>query len=717
MNQGGRGRGRGGRGRGGRSRGRGGHLIASPPPSADLVTNVPPQSVAAIADPVADHPAATAAGGGGSRGQGASGNQGRTRTRNPPRRPAGGSLAVGGGGGQQALAGTDGALAAAARELAAFVERSGGDIPATSMSTFYTAYPHHKKICQSIAGKPKALCRKYPELLVWVPDPTGGNGACIAAATSEQAADAAVPEFSEWEGRPETLKFYHGTSWAAAEAIQRNGFIASEAGCLGEGIYVARKDKALRFAQNGERHGGTHGGLIQLLVTIRNPKFITGEDRGGRWRVEGHDACRTEQTSISPNMEWCIRDRAQVRVIRIYKVPANGGAAGGGGEGEPLQVRAFTRTWMMERYSHLLSQKKLQAQLTLATPRATTTRTVVIGRRFALVHVGKQGALRFRQWDQPSRTWGPMEVPLKEIVAINEANYSETWDAAIAANAQDEAAMFQLAKHLRDLELAANGHTVSLPPYAPPPADIAGTVPPDTAGPPPGQHHRSVANMFGTLAIDGDTDDDDDGDGAGGGGDDQHGQHGDPGNQPRVAPAFNTSRDTAHGSPEQQLRYLVPLVVAGVGEALRCNAANLDNEEFRAKADLLEAAYASVQQAVLQCDEWHALLLSPDGLRDKHDRPLLEQLLDALDLMGESFKNTRDDAIEYCERKLESLLEIQERNRRNRQQRELQQGSDSQGRVQSREMKPFEPLQRPTLRQTILDLEKAIERLEMLQLP
>ena len=66
---------------------------------------------------------------------------------------------------------------------------------------------------------------------------------------------------------------YHGTSsWENAQRIKRNGFIPSEDGCLGRGVYVAREDKARRFAQNSSRHSGAgSGGLVEVIVTLSNP--------------------------------------------------------------------------------------------------------------------------------------------------------------------------------------------------------------------------------------------------------------------------------------------------------------------------------------------------------------------------------------------------------------------------------------------------------------
>jgi hypothetical protein len=112
------------------------------------------------------------------------------------------------------------------------------------------------------------------------------------------------------------FKFFHGTSWTRAQKIARDGFIGSSDGLLGPGIYVAREDKARRFAEEAERHGSSAGGLVEVIVSFRNPKYVSSDDTG--WRYEGYDACRAETTSRSPNMEWCIKDASQVKVVRIH---------------------------------------------------------------------------------------------------------------------------------------------------------------------------------------------------------------------------------------------------------------------------------------------------------------------------------------------------------------------------------------------------------------
>jgi hypothetical protein len=71
-------------------------------------------------------------------------------------------------------------------------------------------------------------------------------------------------------------KFFHGTTWPRANEIDRNGFIPSSGGCLGQGVYVAREEKATRFARQRAEETGQGGGLVEVVVSIRNPKMVGG---------------------------------------------------------------------------------------------------------------------------------------------------------------------------------------------------------------------------------------------------------------------------------------------------------------------------------------------------------------------------------------------------------------------------------------------------------
>lgn len=132
----------------------------------------------------------------------------------------------------------------------------------------------------------------------------------------------------KWKVATLRLKFYHGTSWDAAQRIVREGFKVSEDGCLGRGVYVARRDKALRFAKNRSRHGGEAGGLVTAVVSFEHPKFVSGDD--DEWQYEGYDACRTDATSASEHMEWCLKELSQLRVIEVEHVPVDDDEAASG---------------------------------------------------------------------------------------------------------------------------------------------------------------------------------------------------------------------------------------------------------------------------------------------------------------------------------------------------------------------------------------------------
>ena len=153
----------------------------------------------------------------------------------------------------------------------------------------------------------------------------------------------------------EALKFFHGTSWRSAQQIQREGFVESADGCLGRGIYVAREEKARRFAEDSARHGGDVGGLVEVLVHVRKVKYVRSNNT--TWRGEGFDACRAEQTSASTNMEWCIKSQHQVKIIRITQVPVPGGEPLG-----PHQLSSIESAWVQDDRERAASHNRLGGQ-------------------------------------------------------------------------------------------------------------------------------------------------------------------------------------------------------------------------------------------------------------------------------------------------------------------------------------------------------------------
>jgi hypothetical protein len=117
---------------------------------------------------------------------------------------------------------------------------------------------------------------------------------------------------------PQTIKMWHGTNWENAQRIYGEGFIPSDNGCLGPGVYVARKDKATKFSLDRNRHLGETGGLLGVLVTYTNAKYVKSNDTS--WISEGYDACRADETDFSTNMEWCIKDASQVEIISVQEI-------------------------------------------------------------------------------------------------------------------------------------------------------------------------------------------------------------------------------------------------------------------------------------------------------------------------------------------------------------------------------------------------------------
>jgi hypothetical protein len=85
--------------------------------------------------------------------------------------------------------------------------------------------------------------------------------------------------FPQRGGMSQSLNLFHGTSWDRAMEIGKSGFIPSASGRLGQGIYVAREDKARRFAEDSSRHGGAGGNaLVEVIITFRNAKYVSGDD-------------------------------------------------------------------------------------------------------------------------------------------------------------------------------------------------------------------------------------------------------------------------------------------------------------------------------------------------------------------------------------------------------------------------------------------------------
>jgi hypothetical protein len=110
---------------------------------------------------------------------------------------------------------------------------------------------------------------------------------------------------------------YHGTTLRRALLIEKNGFHISTGGFLGPGIYCADRDKAIGYARlrlDKDRDTG-RGAVLELTVTARNVKYTTAEDR--EWQRQGYDACQTDRTTMSYQMEWCVKSPSQITGVRV----------------------------------------------------------------------------------------------------------------------------------------------------------------------------------------------------------------------------------------------------------------------------------------------------------------------------------------------------------------------------------------------------------------
>eukprot|EP01065_Artemidia_motanka_P025688 TRINITY_DN3066_c0_g1_i1.p1 TRINITY_DN3066_c0_g1~~TRINITY_DN3066_c0_g1_i1.p1 ORF type:complete len:414 (+),score=98.56 TRINITY_DN3066_c0_g1_i1:87-1328(+) len=127
----------------------------------------------------------------------------------------------------------------------------------------------------------------------------------------------AVPKPFSWPSG--ALHLFHGTSMWNALDIQARGFGRSVSGLLGPGVYLCEWEKAVRFAQAAERHGGAGGcAVIECFVSVGKVARVEG-DTATDWRGE-YDACYAPFTSRSGNSEWCIADESRVTVLSVTPV-------------------------------------------------------------------------------------------------------------------------------------------------------------------------------------------------------------------------------------------------------------------------------------------------------------------------------------------------------------------------------------------------------------
>ncbi|XP_062378524.1 protein PFC0760c-like [Sardina pilchardus] len=117
-----------------------------------------------------------------------------------------------------------------------------------------------------------------------------------------------------------TYIMYHGTTMKAARKIERTGFIQSEDGMLGPGVYVSRSfAKAACYPRGAKGHKRA---VLKLSVRVGRVKMI---DRQGHhlqksWHQAGYDTAWVPPNCgmvKSGRQENCVWDPKRIRVLSI----------------------------------------------------------------------------------------------------------------------------------------------------------------------------------------------------------------------------------------------------------------------------------------------------------------------------------------------------------------------------------------------------------------
>ena len=116
---------------------------------------------------------------------------------------------------------------------------------------------------------------------------------------------------------------HHGTSWDAAKEIAQHGFKPSreEGSYLGKGVYAGDHDKAMRFAQNDNWHGGGGGAaMITMRVTVPEVKTVYRQTKGNEHKDASAIYYQPGYGGSVKNPEFCLRDGANIEVLNIERV-------------------------------------------------------------------------------------------------------------------------------------------------------------------------------------------------------------------------------------------------------------------------------------------------------------------------------------------------------------------------------------------------------------
>uniref|UniRef100_A0A8C5N1G4 PARP catalytic domain-containing protein n=1 Tax=Leptobrachium leishanense TaxID=445787 RepID=A0A8C5N1G4_9ANUR len=118
---------------------------------------------------------------------------------------------------------------------------------------------------------------------------------------------------------------YHGTTLEAAQQIISYGFMPSNSGMLGKGVYVSRdEDKAASYPL--EEEDRRHQVILELRVNAGRVKKIDyqGHPLQKTWHKRGYDTAWVPPGCgmvASEREEDCVWDPNRIQVIDVVKAP------------------------------------------------------------------------------------------------------------------------------------------------------------------------------------------------------------------------------------------------------------------------------------------------------------------------------------------------------------------------------------------------------------
>ena len=102
---------------------------------------------------------------------------------------------------------------------------------------------------------------------------------------------------------------YHGTDLFTAKIISENGFIVSESGLLGPGVYVTTNKQIAKCL--GRK-------VIKVKVDLGRVLTNPPPEEWENWHEKGYDSVHMEGTATKPNREQhCIYDPKRVTFLSL----------------------------------------------------------------------------------------------------------------------------------------------------------------------------------------------------------------------------------------------------------------------------------------------------------------------------------------------------------------------------------------------------------------